>query len=187
MPHPVNDLQGQKFGRLLVVGPSSKRASNGSAFWLVRCDCGTVTEVNGPRLRHGDVTSCGCTHGKLQDSHYKWNGVGELSGSFWSRISLGAKYRNLEFDISKEYAWNLYLSQGRKCALSGEPIWFRSKKNSADGTASLDRIDSSKGYVPGNVQWVHKIINVAKQNLSDTAYVEWCRKVVRTADDKNAP
>jgi hypothetical protein len=44
-------------------------------------------------------------------------------------------------------------------------------------TASLDRIDSSKGYVEGNVQWVHKRINIMKNDLSDSEFIEWCRVV----------
>jgi len=34
-------------------------------------------------------------------------------------------------------------------------------------TVSVDRIDSSKGYVPGNVQLVCKWVNLAKQDYSN--------------------
>jgi hypothetical protein len=57
------------------------------------------------------------------------------------------------------------------------------KKNGKDreGTASLDRIDSSKGYSKDNVQWVHKRLNAVKQNLTPEEFLFWCIKVVEQA------
>ena len=46
-------------------------------------------------------------------------------------------------------------------------------------TASLDRIDSSKGYIEGNVQWVHKRVNLMKGNMSTENFIEWCNLVVK--------
>ena len=39
---------------------------------------------------------------------------------------------------------------------------------------SLDRIDSSKGYEIGNVQWVTKYINWAKNDLSQKDFIDLC-------------
>lgn len=44
-------------------------------------------------------------------------------------------------------------------------------------TASIDRIDNSKGYVEGNVQWVHKEINKMKFTKSDIDFVHFCTLV----------
>jgi hypothetical protein len=44
-------------------------------------------------------------------------------------------------------------------------------------TASLDRIDSSLGYVWGNVQWVHSVINDLKSNMAQEEFISWCQKV----------
>jgi hypothetical protein len=41
----------------------------------------------------------------------------------------------------------------------------------------LDRIDSSQGYVSGNVQWVHTIINFMKTSLPQREFIRWCRLV----------
>jgi len=46
-------------------------------------------------------------------------------------------------------------------------------------TASLDRIDSSKGYIEGNVQWVHRKINMMKQSYTQEEFIELCQAVVR--------
>jgi len=41
-------------------------------------------------------------------------------------------------------------------------------------TASLDRIDSTKGYTIDNVQWVHTIVNRMKWNTDENEFIKWC-------------
>ena len=41
-------------------------------------------------------------------------------------------------------------------------------------TASLDRIDNSKGYEVGNIQWVHKEINMMRGPLPIDRFIELC-------------
>jgi len=45
--------------------------------------------------------------------------------------------------------------------------------------ASLDRIDNSLGYVPGNIRWVCQIVNLAKNSYTDDALIEFCKAVVK--------
>jgi hypothetical protein len=57
----VNDLTGQKFGRLTVI----KRVENnieGRAVWLCECNCDNKTQklVTGKHLLNGSIVSCGC-------------------------------------------------------------------------------------------------------------------------------
>ncbi len=77
-------------------------------------------------------------------------GIHELSGAYFSQIRCGAKTRGLEFNITIQYVWDLFEKQNFKCALSGLPITLYrnwTKKKNENSTASLDRVDSSKGYV----------------------------------------
>ena len=37
-----------------------KSKSGGTAYWICKCDCGTIKSVNGVSLRKGISTSCGC-------------------------------------------------------------------------------------------------------------------------------
>ncbi len=55
-----NDLTGMRFGRLIALEPTQRRADHGSVVWRCRCDCGQTAEVPAGRLKRGKVLSCGC-------------------------------------------------------------------------------------------------------------------------------
>lgn len=145
--------------------------------WDCLCACGNTKKIYGGNLRSGRVKSCGCQQYKVGQDNPGWRGFGEISFDFWGDILRGAEQRNLPVTLDIEYIWDLFLAQGRCCALSGLSLTFPTKVRSGDGTASLDRIDSSKGYVPGNVQWVHKHINIMKRNHTDAYFIELCKAV----------
>ena len=61
-------------------------------------------------------------------------------------------------------------------------------------SASLDRIDNTKGYVAGNVQWLHKDINWMKGRFTQPRFLALCRAVAlhrgldeHTTDDRATP
>jgi len=57
------DLQGTRFGRLLVLGLDPERTATSpgySAYWNCRCDCGKEVSVSRKSLRRGSCQSCGC-------------------------------------------------------------------------------------------------------------------------------
>lgn len=58
-------MEGQKFGRLKVVG-KDRSDRHGHMHYQVRCDCGNVTVVRGDNLKSGRTKSCGC----LRDEYY---------------------------------------------------------------------------------------------------------------------
>jgi hypothetical protein len=77
-----------------------------------------------------------------------------------------------------KYAWKRFLQQDRKCALTGLPLTINYSRLTGDPhTASLDRIDSSKGYVRGNIQWIHKDVNMMKRIYDQGYFIEMCRLV----------
>ena len=105
-------------------------------------------------------------------------GYKDISGSVLCVIKNRAKYRNLEYNLDADYLWNLYQKQNKKCAISGISIKFAPNTGlylKSQQTASLDRIDSSKGYIKGNVQWLHKTINKMKQDLSQEEFIQYCK------------
>lgn len=152
--------------------------------FLVKCECGTEKTVDCSQLISGKSKSCGCDrYIKIGgENNKKWTGYGELSGKHWSSIVQSAKNRKLDFSISIEYAWNLFLKQDKKCALTKITLIFPSKSrliSSPKSTASLDRIDSSKGYIEGNVQWIHKDINLMKQSYTNEYLIYMAHQIAK--------
>lgn len=80
----------------------------------------------------------------------------KISFTWWNRIKRDAIERCLQFDISIVYAWDLFLKQNRKCALSGIELKMPEFARDLSSTASFDRINSDVGYIEENCQWVHK-------------------------------
>ena len=100
----------------------------------------------------------------------------EIPAKYLYDLHRNARRRNLRVKITAEFIWRLYLAQYRKCALTGWAIGF----DTVSGvTASLDRIDSAKSYIEGNVQWVHKDVNLAKMDFPQEVFVKICRAVVK--------
>jgi len=108
----------------------------------------------------------------------KVNGrVGDLTKTQHSRIKRTAEVRAIEFDVDIKYLWNLFIAQNKTCALTGD--YLEDIKN-----ASLDRIDSSVGYVEGNVQWTTKQANLSKHLMTKEEFLDFCKKVVNKANQQ---
>lgn len=76
----------------------------------------------------------------------------------------------------------LWQTQQGRCALTGWPMTMELAAGVVPTNCSLDRIDSSQGYVVGNVQLVCRAANTAKSNLTTAEFVQLCRAVVEMAN-----
>lgn len=142
----------------------------------VKCFCGNTFESLVYNLKN-HKSSCGCLvyQYKSGKNNYMWKGAGELSAHLFSSMKSNAKQRNKPFDISIDYAWELFLKQNKKCTLSGVTLQFNMNHNDRSSkTASLCMIDETKGYVKDNVMWIHKTLTKMKMNLSLQKFVEYC-------------
>lgn len=184
------DIVGNKIGKLTVLrwlrhetkfNVGKKRNAVSKHVYECQCDCGIITEINRPDLISRHTISCGC--GKLQQNSANlcWKGCGEISGRLWSSIKSKALLRNLEFSITIEQGWQKFLEQNKKCALSGLELKFSVSeyKKMNDRTASLDRIDSSKGYTINNIQWIDKRINVMKMDMDENEFIQICMQITK--------
>ncbi len=175
--HNKIDLTNRRFGKLLVVSDTGRRKSR-RPIWKCLCDCGKSVEVLGKYLLVGDTKSCGCY--RIGNAHNR-DALGEITKSFWTPIVKQAERRGIPFEITREFAWQLYIDQNRKCALTGDVITFALNIRDERGshTASLDRVDNSLGYTMGNVQWVHKKVNIMKNVMSNQELALWCEKIYK--------
>lgn len=176
----LKDLTGQKFHLLTVI----KRAGanrQGSSTWLCKCDCGNEITASSDHLtrKKDPIKGCGCKRYMKGNEKPQWNGAGEISGGWWyNRVSRERDQKRrtkVPATVTIEFAWDLFLKQNRKCALSGVDLVISTTHHY--NTASIDRIDSSKGYEEDNIQWVHKHINFMKRTYSQEYFIEMCKKV----------
>ena len=181
-----NDVVGKKFNMLTVKKYKGRDTPSGHEqkrhFYECKCECGKTTEVCRNNLINFHTKSCGCLLHTSGEQNKGWKGFKGISGRFWTHIKSGATRgkRDLEFNLDIKYVWDLWESQNGCCALTDLPIELpKGKPVGYRHTASLDRIDSSKGYVKGNVQWVHKDINSINSNFPQNRFIELCSLVTK--------
>lgn len=164
------DLTGKKFHMLTVIGLAKSRKKK--TYWQCKCDCGKNKDIRATAIIEGYNKSCGCSQ------HLK-GGYKELSKHYIYSIEYNAKRRGMEFNLTMKELWDIFEKQEKKCALTGLKISLIHNKNNRKKyqTASLDRIDSSKGYTIDNVQWVHKRVNAMKNNMTEEEFFKLCKLV----------
>ena len=172
------DLTGKRFGRLICLKQGDFCGNHRT--WICKCDCGNIHKVLATNLLSEKIKSCGCLGGSYGKNNVNWRGHEEISGQYWKSLQIRAKRKNFPVSISIRDAWNIFIDQQKMCALSGIPLTFpKNRKEKSSATASLDRIDSSKGYISGNVQWVHKDVNSMKMDFTEKYLRELCGKIYR--------
>ena len=167
------EMKDKVFGKLKVLHEDLSNDHKHTK-WVCECECGVIKSISGDHLRRTLIVSCGCKN-RLKKN-------GDISSSLWynitsSKISKRSKRRNLDFNLTKEYVYKLFLEQQDKCALSGVDITLPTRWNGSDYTASLDRIDNTKGYIKGNVQWLHKHVNIMKNSFPQEMFIYLCNKI----------
>ena len=107
-------------------------------------------------------------------------GFGDITGYFWSRLEANAETRSIPVLLTIQDAWQLFLNQEGKCALSGIQLILGNGEKK-ERTASLDRIRSDMPYELGNVQWIHKHLNIMKWSLDNEQFIGWCKIVYESS------
>lgn len=88
------------------------------------------------------------------------------------------KNRSKESNMTLPYLRGIWDDQRGLCPYSGiQLVLPRDKNNDYIRTASLDRIDSSQGYIEGNVQFTSTAINCMKGVLSHEQTIELCKLI----------
>ncbi len=90
-----------------------------------------------------------------------------------------ASRRGMDFDLDEDWALELAERQEFKCCLTSIPFYMKTDATSKVRPygPSLDRIDSKKGYISGNIQWVHTDVNRMKLDYPQDYFIQMCRRV----------
>lgn len=164
------DLTGRKFSRWLVLKPASSEDRND--LWMCRCDCGRERAVLGVNLRAIKSRGCGCTRGRT----HGMAASGKEAPEYWVWHGMRQRCAN-----PQNANYHLYGGQGIQVC----ERWTRFEGFYEDmgprptPKHSLDRIDRTGNYEPGNVRWAtdHEQTRNTRRNIF--AEMDGERKVVK--------
>jgi hypothetical protein len=143
------ELAGRRFGRLVVQGREENN-HRGQSRWRVVCDCGQSIVASGSHLASGHTRSCGCLTRDTTIARSTKHGQGGRAHrtrayTAWKemnrRVRRDPHYVGL-VEVCAEWATNFSA--------------FHAEVGPCPDGYELDRVDNSKGYVPGNVRWVNE-------------------------------
>ena len=178
------DLTGEIFGRLTVVGVDNRQLrKDGRGFlvyWKCHCECGKEKVVLGADLKSGKTKSCGCYNIEKIIQRSKTHGLshGKIY-NVWRGIKQRCFYPN-----HKDY--KNYGGRG----VTMYPAWINDFQSFYDYVSklprfgekgySLDRINNDGNYEPDNLRWATS--KEQSRNTSRNVFVEYEQQKLTLAD-----
>ena len=148
---------------LKIISKLSNKNNQGHKIWICECSCGDISKYTGTRVKNGYVTDCitcsrsrcaekNKTHGMRYSAEYKiWSGIKQ-------------RCTNPKSSDYKRYGGNgiLLFKEWEKSF----EAFFSYIGTRPNDEYSIDRIDNSKGYLPGNIRWATKKEQARNKNIS---------------------
>lgn len=141
----------------------------------------TISFVRKDYLLHESEYKCCKSCYDKSRGKYLWSD--EEERKYFYALRKNAKRRGISFNLKIKYIYDLLKHQNNTCALTGEEILFSNENDKI--RPSLDRIDSSLGYINGNVQWVSRKANIFKGEMTKDELLDFCKAIIKYNIDNN--
>ena len=137
----LNDLTGQKFGKLTVISRADSKIVGGKkrTMWVCKCDCNSIKEiiVSADYLKSSTCPSCGCEATKNRIEKNRKNNIGEKFGRLtiidilWDadrakaicRCDCGNDYVGVKSDIVSGHTQSCGCLQSEQASLANTKDW----------------------------------------------------------------
>lgn len=175
------DVTGQKRGWLTALSSTGEKCSNGDYKWNFMCDCGNTRVMSLGAFGSKESLSCkACSKDRMSKLH-KTHGFEKSHKTYKSWCKIKERCFNVNCPDYKDYgAKGITVHQ----SFLDDFMNFYNEVGEApkDGQRwSIDRIDHTKNYEPGNLRWAtdfeqarNKGMNV--KNTSGVTGVHWDEK-----------
>lgn len=100
--------------------------------------------------------------------------IKSLEYLIWYRAKENSKMKGCEFNLGVE---DIIIP--KKCPYLGIEICFGVQNRGQDNYYSIDRIDSTKGYVKGNVQVISLLANTMKNKATNEELITFAENVLK--------
>lgn len=183
MPRPSHNLDGRRFGRLIVG--MQRRIVTGRLHWTATCDCGSTVEVDAHKLVSGHTQSCGCLQRERSAEKKRTHGRGSTATGRVDPVHQAWSHMIQRCTNPKDPRYPSYGGRGIR-------VCDRWRASFADFLAdvgerpssehSIDRKDNDGNYEPGNVRWATRLEQANNQRsnrritMNDVTrtLAEWC-------------
>lgn len=178
-------MVGKKFNRWTVL--EELGVTNRRRYWLCRCDCGTVKRISSQSVISGHSQSCGCLGAERRHKAVTKHGkTGTREYRCWKIMKTRCLNKNF-------HKYPIYGG----CGIRVCDRWINSFENFLEdmglcpkSCASIERMDNSKGYFPGNCKWAtaKEQANNMRTNLIVTfrgktqTLKQWCEELEQNYD-----
>lgn len=156
----INDFFNKKYGRLTV---KSFRMNGYNKLCKCVCDCGNIHEASWRKVKNGHTKSCGCLSIEMSTKNILKNKTHGMKNSktysTWRAMRKRcAEKRRFYKNISVCERWNKFEN------------FLKDMGERPFPKATIDRIDGTKGYEPGNCRWA--TMKEQQRNRKDNVLIE---------------
>ena len=123
----------------------------------------------------------GSTYDRDYARQYRENNAGQMRFELSRRRADAvkrAKRKKLPISITLDELEELWVRQEGRCALTGWTMEVRGGGLKDPYCLTIDRIEDTAGYVPGNVRLICWMANKAKSAWGENLFIQMCRDVM---------